>query len=99
MTTSSALPNSMATKRLVPKLVQDVGEVPLVLHSDASSPLSGLSFLRRSLVLAELAMIAYNDEAEAGRAAQAIGFQQAKLLDRDGSQAYWFQTEHDVIVA
>jgi triacylglycerol lipase len=84
---------------LVPKVIQDAGEVPLVLHSDVRAPLASLSFLRRALALAELAMIAYNDEAEAQRAAAAIGFPEAKLVDHDGSQAYRFGNEHDVVLA
>jgi triacylglycerol lipase len=76
-----------------------VGEVPLVLYSDVRGPLGRLSFLRRALALAELAMIAYNDEAEAQRAAAAIGFPDAQLFDRDGSQAYRFRNEHDVVLA
>ena len=81
------------------KIIQDAGEVPLVLYSDVRGPLASLSFLRRALVMAELAMIAYNDEAEAQRAAQAIGFSEAKLFDHDGSQAYRFQNEHDIVLA
>ena len=84
---------------LEPKVIQDVGEVPLVLYSDVRAPLASLSFLRRSLVMAELAMIAYNDEAEAQRAARAIGFPEAQLVDNDGSQAYRFRNEHDVVLA
>src|SRR5688572_6898598 len=45
-----------------PKVVHDAGEAPLVLRSNVRAPLAHLSFLRRSLALAELAMIAYNDE-------------------------------------
>jgi triacylglycerol lipase len=82
-----------------PKVIQDAGEVPLVLHSDVRSPLATLSFLRRALAMAELAMIAYNDQAEAGRAAQAIGFPEARLVDHDGSQAFQFANEHDVVLA
>lgn len=82
-----------------PKVIQDVGEVPLVLYSDARQPLAQQSFLRRALVLAELAMIAYNDEKEATRAAEAIGFNEAKLIDNDGSQAYRFANDHDVVLA
>ncbi len=82
-----------------PKVIQDVGEVPLILHSDVNAPLAKLSFLRRSLAMAELAMIAYNDEAEAKRAALAIGFPEAQLIDNDGSQAYRFCNEHDVVLA
>lgn len=84
---------------LKPKIIQDTGEVPLVLYSDVRAPLSSLSFLRRSLAMAELAMIAYNDEAEAQRAASAIGFPEAQLFDTDGSQAYRFANEHDVVLA
>lgn len=84
---------------LEPKVIQDVGEAPLVLYSDVRSPLGELSFLRRSLAMAELAMIAYNDHAEAQRAAAAIGFPDAQLLDNDGSQAYRFRNEHDVVLA
>ena len=82
-----------------PKIIQDVGEAPLVLYSDVRAPLAGLSFLRRSLALAELAMIAYNDEAEAQRAACAIGFAEAQLIDNDGAEAYRFRNEHDVVLA
>lgn len=85
--------------KLVPKVIQDTGEVPLILFSDVRAPLASLSFLRRSLVLAELAMISYNDEAEAQRAAEAIGFPEATLLDNDGSQAYCFRNNHDVVLA
>lgn len=84
---------------LEPKIIQDAGEVPLVLYSDVRKPLASMSFLRRALALAELAMIAYNDEAEAQRAARAIGFSEARLFDNDGSQAYRFVSEHDVVLA
>jgi triacylglycerol lipase len=86
-------------KPLVQKIIHDAGEVPLVLHSDAAEPISGQTFLRRALVLAELAMISYNDPAEAQRAAEAIGFLSAKLIEHDGAQAYLFVNEHDVVVA
>jgi triacylglycerol lipase len=80
------------------KIIQDVGEEPLVLYSDVQEPLASLSFLRRSLVMAELAMIAYNDEAEARRAAVVIGFPEAQLFDHDGAQAFRFRNEHDIVL-
>src|SRR6185503_17093013 len=43
--------------------------------------------------------IAYNDEAEAQRAARAIGFPDAQLFDNDGAEAYRFRNEHDVVLA
>lgn len=82
-----------------PKVIQDPGEVPLVLHSRPEGPLSERSFLRRALALAELAMISYNDEAEAARAAAAIGFPEIKMFDHDGAQAFEFSNEHDCVVA
>jgi len=94
---SSELPRDRPRRQ--PKIIQDVGEAPLVLHSEVRAPLASLSFLRRALALAELAMIAYNDEAEAQRAARAIGFPIAQLIERDGSQAYQFGNDHDVVVA
>jgi triacylglycerol lipase len=90
---------SEMSETLQPKIIQDVGEVPLVLYSDARAPLASLSFLRRALVLAELAMIAYNDDAEAARAAGAIGFPDAQLFDHDGSQAYRFCNQNDCVLA
>src|SRR5262245_40639459 len=91
--------DTVSNGTLLPKIIHDVGEVPLVLYSDVRAPLASLSFLRRSLALAELAMIAYNDEAEAQRAAKAIGFSEAQLIDHDGSQAFRFRNEHDVVLA
>ena len=82
-----------------PKIIQDVGEEPLVLYSDVRAPLRSMSFLRRSLALAELALIAYNDEAEAAWGALAIGFPDARLIEHDGSQAFRFANRHDVVIA
>lgn len=84
---------------LVSKVIHDVGEVPLVLYSDVRGRLAQLSFLRRALAMAELALIAYNDEAEAVRAAGAIGFPEARLVDSDGAQAFLFRNAFDAVVA
>jgi triacylglycerol lipase len=80
-------------------IVQDKGERPLVLRSDVRGPMKELSFLRRALVLAELSMIAYNDEDEALTAAAAIGFPDVDLFDHDGSQAFRFRNARDCVVA
>lgn len=87
------------SKSIEAKIIHDVGEEPLVLYSDVRAPLASLTFLRRALALVELALISYNDEAETQRAAQAIGFSEAKLFDQDGSQAYRFRNQHDVVLA
>lgn len=83
----------------VGKLIQDHDETPLVIHSDVTSPISQLSFLRRALLFGELAMIAYNDKAEATAAAALAGFPDVTFYDRDGSQAYRFRNEHDCVIA
>lgn len=81
------------------KVVEDPGEVPLVVHSDVTTPIAEMSFLRRSLLCAELSMIAYNDEAEATVAAAMAGFPDVTFYDRDGSQAYRFRNEFDCVIA
>jgi triacylglycerol lipase len=84
---------------LEPKFIYDEGEKPFVLYSDVRGPIARMKFIHRALLMAELSMIAYNDEAEALRAARAIGFPEAVLLDKDGSEAYRFRNEHDVVIA
>ena len=80
-------------------VVHEAGEVPLVIHSFVTGPIADLSFLRRALLFAELAMIAYNDEAEAKVAASIAGFDDVTYYDRDGSQAYRFRNEYDCVIA
>ena len=81
------------------RIVKDRDEVPLVVRSDVTGPIQELSFLRRSLLFAELAMIAYNDEAEAKIGAALAGFADVSFYDRDGSQAYRFRNDHDCVIA
>ncbi len=83
----------------VAKMIQDHDEVPLVIHSDVTTPIREMTFLRRSLLFAELAMVSYNDEAEATGAAAMAGFPDVTFYDRDGSQAYRFRNEHDCVIA
>ncbi|MEM9585925.1 MAG: lipase family protein [Planctomycetota bacterium] len=80
-------------------VVQDEGELPVLIHSRVDGPISQLSFLRKALLFAELAMIAYNDEAEASKAAEFAGFPESTFYDRDGSQAYRFRNDHDCVIA
>lgn len=83
----------------MPKVIQDGTEQPLVVHSELKTPIRELSFLRRSLLFAELAMVSYNDEKEAAEAASAIGFEQTQFFDHDGSQAYRFENQYDCVIA
>ena len=81
------------------RVVQDPGERPVVIHSQTSGPIAERTFLQRALLFAELAMVAYNDEAEAGRAAELAGFPDITFFDNDGSQAFRFRNEHDCVIA
>lgn len=80
-------------------IVHDPGERPLVLRSRVAGPIAELTFLQRSLLFAELSMIAYNDVSEAQAAARIIGFPDVTLFDRDGSQAYRYRNPHDCVIA
>lgn len=80
-------------------VVQDPGEVPLVIHSNVAGPIGEMSFLRKSMLFAELAMISYNDEAEATAAGKILGLPDVTFYDRDGSQAYRFRNDHDCVIA
>lgn len=80
-------------------VVQDENEVPVVVHSKVTGPVKDLTFLQRSLLFAELAMIAYNDEREATEAANMAGFDDVTFYDRDGSQAFRFRNTHDCVIA
>jgi triacylglycerol lipase len=79
--------------------VQDLGEMPLVIQSKLTGPIRELTFLQRSLLFAELSMIAYNDEQETKRAAEIIGLPDVTLYDRDGSQAYRLRNDDDCVIA
>lgn len=79
--------------------VQDPGERPLVIQSKLDGPIRDMTFLERSLLFAELAMIAYNDEDETKRACDIVGFPDVTFYNRDGSQAYRFRNDHDCVIA
>ncbi len=81
------------------EVIKDPGEVPVVVHSQVTGPVAELSFLKKALLFAELALIAYNDEAEATKAATAAGFPDVTLFDNDGSQAFRFRNDRDCIIA
>ena len=56
-------------------------------------------FLQRALLLAELSMIAYLPQKEASKAATRLGFNDTTFYNNDGSQAYSFANESDVVIA
>ncbi len=52
----------------------------------ARGPIAAMTFLQRSLLFAERAMVSYNDEREATEAAGFVGFPDVTFFDHDGSQ-------------
>jgi len=68
------------------------------LHSRVDAPIERLSFLRRSLLFAELSAICYLSRAEAGWLAFRIGFPEIRYYDRDGAQAYLFGNDNDRVI-
>jgi len=79
--------------------VSDPLEKPLILRSIADRPVAEMTSLTQSLLMAELAMIAYNDPDETRLAAQSLGFTDVAFYDRDGSQAYRFRNQFDCVIA
>jgi triacylglycerol lipase len=69
-----------------------------VVHSSLAGPIESLSFLRRSLLFAELANLSYMSRARAGRLAFQIGLPEIRYYDRDGAQAYIFANRDDAVV-
>jgi triacylglycerol lipase len=67
-------------------------------QSRAAGPLERLSFLRRSLLFAELSAICYLSRAEAGRLAFRMGFPEIRYYDRDGAQAYLVGNDDDRVI-
>lgn len=68
------------------------------IRSRLGGPVASLSFLARSLLFAELAMVSYLDESPAREVAAVIGLGHGAYLDRQGPQAFVFANEHDVVV-
>jgi triacylglycerol lipase len=68
------------------------------MRSSLSGPIESLSFLRRSLLFAELAEVSYLSRAEAGRLAYRIGLPEIRFYDNDGAQAYIFGNDDDAVV-
>ena len=66
--------------------------------SKLTGPISELSFLRRSLLFAEVAMMSYLPPEETNKAAGKLGFIDGKFFSSDGSQAYMFVTKHDTVL-
>jgi triacylglycerol lipase len=72
--------------------------VEAAVHSSLNGAIEALSFLRRSLLFAELSNLSYMSRARAGQLAYHIGFPEIRYYDRDGAQAYIFANKHDAVV-
>lgn len=70
----------------------------LHLHSHVQVPLKSLTFFRRSLVMAELSMIAYLPPEQASQAASRLGFPGHMYFEQKGAQAYWFDNPWDAVI-
>ena len=71
----------------------------LALRSKLERDIAPMSELRKSLLFAELANVCYFDEASVQRTIAPLNVTASEFFDRDGAQAYRFETEHDVIIA
>lgn len=74
------------------------GPADVAVHSSLSGPIESLSFLRRSLLFAELSNLSYKSRASAGRLANHIGLPEIRYYDKEGAQAYLFANKHDAVV-
>jgi triacylglycerol lipase len=78
-------------------LLDAAADVPI--YTALDGPIEKLTFLRRSLLFAELSNLSYLSRAEAGQLAYRIGFPEIRFYDRDGAQAYIFANDDDAVVA
>lgn len=71
----------------------------LLIRSKKQNSITDLKPLARSLLFAELSMVAYLPEHEVKKAATLLGFEHIIFYDRDGSQAYSFISDTDHVIA
>lgn len=76
----------------------------LTLRSQPCNPnedvdISSFPVIARALLLAELSMIAYLAPDQTGKAAKRLGFSETIFYNNDGSQAYSFSNEKDIVIA
>ena len=69
------------------------------LHSRLDGPISEMTLLQRSVLLAEISMVAYLPNEDAVEPFQTLGFDQVQYIDREGAQAFLVYTDHDLVVA
>jgi len=67
--------------------------------SEKGQYISSLDIINRGLLFAELSMIAYLKPEETEKAALRLGFTETIFYDNDGSQAYCFSNEDEIVIA
>ncbi|MEO1495759.1 MAG: lipase family protein [Planctomycetota bacterium] len=87
-----SLPQPKPTEDLAPR-----EKLHAITKLDGRS-ISELTFLEKSLLLAELSRASYFSRGIAGELAAEIGLPEVRFYDRDGAQAYIFGDELDAIV-
>ena len=86
------------------KILAKTSANQLNLYSDPCDTLSGKTvnsfpLLARALLLAELSMIAYLHPDQTEKAAKRLGFTDTVFYENDGSQAYSFANDSDIVIA
>ncbi len=72
---------------------------PLTLRSTSNQDISNTPELFRSLLFAELSMLAYLPHNQAMLAAPKLGFTEIDFFDKEGTQAYAFANHKDIVIA
>jgi triacylglycerol lipase len=70
-----------------------------IYKANTSDDITSFSFLQRALLFAELSMVAYLIPKETKAAATRLGFTETTYYNNDGSQAYSFANESDIVIA
>lgn len=83
---------------LTPKQLEQAKAFQLTLHSKRNQGILETPPLTRALLLAELSMIAYLPPDQTQIAGRKLGFK-TDFFDNDGSQAYTFSNQTDVVIA
>ncbi len=83
-------------KKMEPLATKKAGE--FAFKSKLTGPMTEMSLLERSLLLAEVSMISYLSIEECNIAAGKLGFIDGKFFNSNNAQAYWFQSKHDSVV-
>lgn len=87
------MPNSPSTTAEQLQLAEKIN-----LYSQVTGPLKSQTFFQRSLLMAELSMLAYLPPEKAAPAVRKIGFPDSMFFHQKGAQAYWFQSPWDAVI-